>query len=105
MQRIKYTCYRGHTCRAHVKSCAQAHPGSRSGPGRAPQWGHPVVKNMSKSRFEKNPQYFKRWSDSEDDWEAEVPQGLVKTKSDKVRSEPREEKPRKLRRVARPLEE
>jgi hypothetical protein len=60
---------------------------------------------MSKSRFEKNPQYIKRWSDADDDWDAEVPQGLVKTRTDKLRPEHREEKARKPRRVPRTVED
>jgi hypothetical protein len=55
---------------------------------------------MSKSRFEKNPKSLFDLAESEDEWDTGIEKNFVKSKRGKMRPEGRDEKARKIRRVA-----
>lgn len=55
---------------------------------------------MSKSRFEKNPKSLLDLAESEDEWDTEIETNFIKSKPGKMRPEGREDKARKVRRIA-----
>lgn len=59
-----------------------------------------VSKSMSKSRFEKNPKSLLDLAESDDEWDTEIEKSFIKSKPSRMRAEGRDEKARKIRRVA-----